>query len=165
MTNTNQFRGQNLSGIDFTQIDLSDEVLAHSTLTNCKFGKCVGTNFGSCHGEKIDFSRSDLTGSTFNKADQSVIDCLFGAVWNGVTINRVSPWLITQNPWWTFATNAFVSIGCLVMPLPEWQRICRTPESVQELATLDPFMKGRCDEAFAWWSQNKSLIESWYDSS
>lgn len=64
-----------IQGIDFTSFDMSDAILAHCDLTGCKFGKCLRTNFVFSHGINLNFSKADVTGSTFEEAEE-----LFGAL-------------------------------------------------------------------------------------
>lgn len=124
-------RNQDLRNTDYTQTDTSGWIFAHANIELCKFHNCVGTNFVGACGAAI-FTGADITGATFEKADESVLASLVGAIWNGQTITRVSGWL-TQAGYWCFATDQFVQCGCLQKTFSEWDRICSTPDSIQEL--------------------------------
>lgn len=148
-----------LTGISFRSIDLSGGNLAHSTLTGCRFSRCVGTNFVCAHGEQIDFRDADITGSTFERADESVLACLVGATWRGIEITHVSGW-ITRDPasvgYWCFATNAFVQCGCMQRTLAEWQVICRDEHTITVLHDEQP--KIDLPLSLAWWRASSPAI-------
>lgn len=153
MSEEQQYAEKDLTGADFSDIDLSGESLAHSTLTDCQFGNCEGTNFVCTHGERINFTDANISGATFEKADESVLRCLVGAVWNGIEITQVSGWLVTEG-YWAYATNAYVQCGCMVRTIQEWCRICQNMETIQELGLpADGLVK-----AFNWWQRNSALL-------
>ena len=151
-----------LTGMDLSQTDLTGENLAHCTLTGCTFGRCVGTNFVCTQGENINFTGADITNTTFEKASESVLQCLTNAVWNGVTVVSISPWLVT-NGYWCFATNAFVQCGCMQKTFTEWDRICATSDSIQELNqnVTEPVLLVDLAFALQWWQHYRATILSW----
>jgi hypothetical protein len=144
-----------ISGTDFREIDLSGKSVAHSTLTGCRFGVCRGTNFGCAHGSGVDFRGSDITGATFEKADESILACLIGAHWRGQEITHVSGW-IAQSFYWCFATSAFVQIGCMTRSLQEWEEIGRDLDSLKILHDEQP--KIALPETLTWWKANRASI-------
>lgn len=150
------YKSVDLTDTDFRGTDLSGQVLAHSNLTNCKFGNCAGANFVHAKGENLSFEGSDITGSTFERADESVLRCLIGAVWNGQTVTHVSDW-ITKDHYWCFATNAFVQCGCMQKTLEKWQTICKDEKTIEVLHDEQPDID--LTAALAWWRASCDLIE------
>lgn len=153
MSETTPYKQKDLTGSDFRGVPLSGQVLAHSTLTDCQFGNCEGVNFVCTHGERINFAGAKIGGATFEKADESVLRCLVGAVWNGVEITAVSGWLVTEG-YWSYVTNAYVQCGCMVRQISEWIRICETMETITELG-LD---EENTVIAFDWWQKNSAVL-------
>lgn len=146
---------QDLSQCDFSSDDLSGQSLGHSTITGCRFGDCRGANFVCTHGESIDFRGADITGATFEKADESVLKCLVGARWNGIEITHVSGWIV-QSYYWSFATNAFVQCGCMTKTLQDWQQICQDIESIRVLHDEQPTID--LVASLAWWRESRDAI-------
>ncbi len=152
-------RRQNIAGADYTLTDVSGWIFAHCDLTGCKFGKAVGANFTMCDGENIDFSRSDLSGSTFEKSSESVLQCLVGATWNGQTVSRISNWLVQSNPYWCFATDVFVQIGCMQKTWAQWLDIGTSRESLSVLHEEQPRID--LDATWQWWNEHRQTIQDW----
>lgn len=146
-----------LTGSDFRSTDLSGESLAHSTITGCRFGVCRGANFVCSHGAGIDFRGADITGTSFEKADESVLLSLIGAFWNQSEVKHVSGWLTPFGLYWSFVTNAFVQIGCMQRTIDEWQTIGVTREALGE-ALSDRLSTEQLDATFEWWQKNSALL-------
>lgn len=144
-----------LTGSDFRSTDLSGESLAHSTITRCRFGRCVGANFACAHGSGVDFRGADITGATFEKADESVLACLIGAHWRGQDITHASGW-IAQSVYWCFATSAFVQIGCMTRTLAEWEAIGQNLDTLRVLHDEQPLID--LPATLAWWRANREAI-------
>ncbi|CAB4177886.1 Pentapeptide repeat [uncultured Caudovirales phage] len=145
-----------LSGTDFSQVDLSGQSLAHSTITGCRFGDCRGARFICSRGGDVDFRGADISGASFEKAYESVLSSLVGATWNGVGITHVSGWLVTDG-YWAFVTNAFVQIGCMQKTISEWQAIGATREALGH-ALSDRLSVEQLDATFDWWQRNSAAL-------
>lgn len=146
-----------LTGSDFRSIDLSGESLAHSTITGCRFGVCRGANFVFSHGTGIDFRGSDITGTSFEKADETVLSSLIGAIWNGTEVTHISGWLVSSGLYWSYVTNAFVQIGCMQRTIKDWQAIGATREVLGH-ALSDRLSVEQLDATFEWWQKNSALL-------
>ena len=151
-----------LTGQDFSQRDLSGWNLGHTTIDGCKFGNCLGTNFVMTHGFNIDFTAADITDTTFEKADQSVLNCLVGATWNSVKVTHVSEWFNVTEPFTCFATNAFVQVGCKQRTMEDFERIGKDAESIKELLNDHPDLD--VSTVLNWWKENAEMIRKWYRS-
>lgn len=147
------YKSMDLSGKDFTKIDLTDKNLSHSDLSGCKFGKCIGTNFVHSYGAGVDFTDADITNSTFEKS--TIIGDLIGASWRGVKITTVTDWL-TKKDYWCFRTNAFVQCGCMQKTLEDWIAICQNKETIATLGLEQPGIN--LDFAFKWWQLHCETI-------
>lgn len=145
-----------LTGTDFSTIDLTDHNLAHSIITGCVFRQCRGANFVWTKGQ-ADFNGADITGCKFEKADLDVLQSLVGATWNGVLITHVSDWVFKEN-FWAFCTNAFVSCGCMIKTLADWQRIGENMDTMTELLQDEPELK--LYDAYVWWQLSRESIET-----
>lgn len=157
MSEEQPYTRKDLTGTDFSGVDLSGKSLAHSTLTDCRFGNCEGVNFVCTHGERVNFTGVNISGATFEKADESVLRCLIGAVWNGAEITHVSGWITSSGLYWSFCTNAFVQIGCMQRTIEEWQAIGATRETLG-VALGDRLSTEQLDATFEWWQVNSALL-------
>jgi hypothetical protein len=157
MSDVPKYDRTDLTGSDFREIDLAGKNLAHSTLTGCRFRIVRGVNFNCSRGTEIDFQTADITGATFEKTDESVLQCLVGAEWNGIPITGVSGWITHQDgEYWCFCTNAFVQIGCMVRTLAEWETIGTDEESIKALHLEQP--KIDLAATLAWWRKHYPAI-------
>ena len=113
-------------------------------------------------GTGIDFHGADITGATFERADATVLSCLIGARWNGREITHVSGWITRHAEdadrfgYWSFATNAFVTIGCMTRPLAEWEAIGQDLDTLRVLHEEQP--KIDLAMTLAWWKANRDAI-------
>jgi len=157
----NPYASSDLTGMDFRaqEIDLSGQSLANSILTGCKFYRCNGTQFFRCTGSDCDFSGVDISGANFDKAEAGIIASLVGAEWNGQTITKVSPWLSQEHPRWCFCTNAFVSVGCMVKTLAEWEAI---GQSLETLTAWGTPLHVDIQSTWAWWQATAPVIRQWF---
>ena len=153
--------GLNLSKQDLTDLDLAGESLAgssfaHATLSSVDFSGAdlAGSNFVICKGS-ADFSGANVTGCTFERAEESILRSLVGATWNGVEISHVSGWIV-RGFYWSFATNAFVTIGCMTRPLQEWEEIGRDLETLRVLHDEQP--KIDLLSTLTWWRESRDAI-------
>lgn len=150
------YRGTDLSGMDLRSVDLTGVNVSHSIIEGTQFGVCVGANFVYAKGNPI-FTGADISDTTFEMAEASVLAALVGATWHGVTITQQSGWLTIEGLYWCFSTNAFVQIGCMQKTLEEWQTIGATREALG-VALGDRLSEAQLDATFEWWNAHKDLL-------
>lgn len=150
------YRQADLTGMDLRSVDLTGVNVSHSLIEGTQFGVCVGANFVYTKGSPI-FAGADISDTTFEKAEPSVLAALVGATWHGVTITRQSGWLTAEGLYWCFVTNAFVQIGCMQKTLLEWQTIGATREALG-VALGGRLSEAELDATFEWWTTNEGMI-------
>lgn len=153
------YASSNLIGQDLGSIDLSGQSLAKSILTDCKFGKCIGTQFFRCSGQNVDFTDADITDTNFDKAESGIILSLIGSIWNGQRITHVSDWISQEHPRWCFVTNAFVSVGCMQRRIDEWEQIGQSKESLAAWASN--YDQIDVEATWDWWQLYAPKIRTW----
>ena len=156
-------RGHDLSdGKGLNGEDVSGWTIAHCDISNVRFGRVVGTNFAGCFGSNVSFAGLDVTGVSFERVSPTVLQGLFGATWNGRIITRVSDWLTAADPYWCFATDVFVSIGCMQRTLEEWETLGESIETLQPLLKIQPLLD--LELTLKWWRVNGDRIRTWVRS-
>jgi len=146
-----------LSGQDLREVDLTAANVSHSMLNGTQFGVCVGANFVCCKGSPI-FVGADISDTTFEKAEPSVLAALVGATWHGVFITRQSGWLTTAGLYGCFATNVFVQIGCMQKTLDAWEAIGQDDETIKALHVDQPSVDLQL--TLQWWKANAPTIRA-----
>jgi hypothetical protein len=157
MSSEHPYARTDLSGTDFSSVDLSGESLVHSDISGCKFGVCRGTKFICSRGSGADFRGADITGASFEKAEEAVLTSLVGAIWSNTEVKHVSGWLTSSGLYWSFCTNAFIQIGCMQRTIEEWQTIGASREALGE-ALSDRLSTEQLDATFEWWQKNSPLL-------
>lgn len=148
---------QDLTGRGFAGESLAGSSFAHSTISSVDFSGAdlAGSNFVLCKGSGANFSRANVSDCTFERAEESVLRSLVGATWRGQEISHVSGWISTDF-YWSFATDAFVTIGCMTRPLQEWEEIGRDLETLRVLHDEQPLID--LPRTLAWWRENREAI-------
>jgi len=160
MPGKHDLRLHDLRGKDLSAIDTTGYIVAHGRLDGCKFKTCKNMNFVGSSGS-INLTGIDITGATFWKADQTVLDSLIGAVWNGVTITHVSHWLVKDDGSMAFCTNAFCQFGCMTKTISEWKAIGTDINTIRALLTEQPDVN--LEFELAWWNRHKAKFEKWHN--
>lgn len=141
-------------GVNFRPHSLERAVLSHTDLTDCVMpDNCRGANFVFCTGTNVDFSNSDITDSTFEKADVSGFN-LIGATWHGETIAWAKR--VQTYGYGCLVTSAFVQIGCMQKTMARWEEIGASPKSLRVL--LDDQPKIDLETTWGWWELYKAAI-------
>jgi hypothetical protein len=150
-------RGRNIANADFSNTSLFGANLSHCDLTSVRLSpNCHGANFVATKGSP-NFKGVDVSDTTFEKAQQTVIDGLIGAIWHNQVIRRVSQWDLSGYYDW-FKTDAFVQIGCMQKTLNDWLNLGQTCTTL--IALHDDQPKIDLDATWSWWCSAKDSIIS-----
>lgn len=146
----------NLTNRSFAGESLAGSSFAHATIDSVDFSGAdlAGSNFVLCKGS-ANFQGANITGCTFERAEESVLRSLVGATWNGQEITHVSGWIV-RGFYWSFASSAFVQCGCMTKTLQEWETICQDLDSIRVLHDEQPAID--LVASLAWWKASRDAI-------
>lgn len=158
-----------LTGMVFVAQSLQGSTFAYSNLTNVMFAGADlrRANFSCTYGAGINFNGADVTYTKFERATETVLQSLVGAVWRDKLIGAVSGWIIEptfnqdgsyHSGYHVFCTDVFVQCGCMQRTLEEWEDICQNEETIKALHTDEPSVD--LAMALQWWKDNVPTIRA-----